>query len=296
MIDRRYTIVLTDRATGVARQFLVSPRPAALAIACVLALPILIGLGARWSASARIAELESRNAVLEMENASFRDATGELASQIDSLQNAVDDIGIRAKVDPDAERAVSRLPERVRSRAMGGAPVAAPLLGGAFSENAFGVMRDLLSMIEQRLATVRNDVDRRQALVSATPSMWPITGWISSGFGNRRDPFTGEHTFHPGLDISADYGAAVQAPADGTVESAAYAGNYGNLVTLDHGFGLATRYGHLSRFQVFPGQRVRRGDVIGYVGSTGRSTSPHLHYEVLVNGQLTNPFRLLAGR
>ena len=296
MIDRRYTIVLTDRATGVARQFLVSPRPAALAVVCVLALPILIGLGARWSASARIAELESRNAVLEMENASFRDATGELASQIDSLQNAVDDIGIRAKVDPDAERAVSRLPERVRSRAMGGAPVAAPLLGGGFSENTFGVMRDLLSMIEQRLATVRNDVDRRQALISATPSMWPITGWISSGFGNRRDPFTGEHTFHPGLDISADYGAAVQAPADGMVESAAYAGNYGNLVTIDHGFGLATRYGHLSRFQVFPGQRVRRGDVIGYVGSTGRSTSPHLHYEVLVNGQLTNPFRLLAGR
>lgn len=294
--DKRYTIVLTDRATGIARQFFVSPRPAALAVACVLTLPVLIGLGARWSASARIAELEARNAVLDMENASFRDATAELASQIDSLQTAVDDIGVRARVDPAAERAVSRLPERVRSRAMGGAPVAAPLFGGGFSQNAFGVMRDLLSMIEQRLATVRNDVDRRQALISATPSMWPITGWISSGFGNRRDPFNGERTFHPGLDISADYGAAVQAPADGMVESAAYAGNYGNLITLDHGFGLATRYGHLSRFHVFPGQRVRRGDVIGYVGSTGRSTSPHLHYEVLVNGQLTNPFRLLAGR
>ena len=294
--DRRYTIDLTDRTTGVVRQISVSPRPALVAVVGVLALPILIGLGARWSASARIAELESRNAVLDMENASFRDATGELASQIDSLQNALDDIGARAKVDPAAERAVSRLPERVRSRAMGGAPVAAPLFGGGFSENAFGVMRDLLGMIEQRLATVRTDVDKRHALLSATPSMWPITGWISSGFGNRRDPFTGENTFHPGLDISADHGAAIQAPADGMVESAAYSGNYGNLIEIDHGFGLSTRYGHLSRFQVFPGQRVRRGDVIGYIGSTGRSTSPHLHYEVLMNGQLTNPFRLLAGR
>ena len=96
MTDRRYTIVLTDRATGVARQFFVSPRPAVLALVGVLTLPILIGLGARWSASARIAELEARNAVLEMENASFRDATGELASQVDSLQNAFDETGVRS--------------------------------------------------------------------------------------------------------------------------------------------------------------------------------------------------------
>lgn len=293
--DRRYTIVLTDRGTGVVRQFSVSPRPAFLAVVLVLALPILIGLGARWSATARIAELETRNAVLEMENGSFRDATAELASQIDSLQTAVDDIGVRSQVDPEAELAMTRLPERVRSRAMGGAALS-PLFGSGFSDNAFGVMRDLLGVIEQRLASVRNDVDRRQALVAATPSMWPIAGWISSGFGNRRDPFTGEHSFHPGLDISADYGAPVHAPADGVVESAGYAGNYGNLITVDHGFGLVTRYGHLSRFGVYPGQRIRRGDVIGHVGSTGRSTSPHLHYEVLVNGQLTNPFRLLAGR
>ena len=231
-----------------------------------------------------------------MENASFRDATGELASQIASLQSAVDDIGVRARVDPDAERALARLPERVRSRAMGGGSVAAPLLGGAFSEQAFGVMRDLLGLIEQRLASVRNDVDRRQALVAATPSMWPIAGWISSGFGDRPDPFTGESAFHPGLDISAEHGSPIYAPADGLVESAGFNGNYGNLVTLDHGFGLVTRYGHLSRSAVYAGQQIRRGEVIGFVGSTGRSTSPHLHYEVLVNGELTNPLRLLAGR
>ena len=296
VIKGRYTFMLADRATGVVREFTIPVVRITLGLLSVMVLPVLIGLGARWSATARIAELESQHAVLQMENASFRAATGELASQIASLQNAVDDIGVRARVDPEAERAVARLPERVRSRAMGGGSVATPLLGGAFSENAFGMMRDLLGVIEQRLASVRNDVDRRQALLAATPSMWPIAGWISSGFGNRPDPFTGQTAFHPGLDISADHGAPVHAPADGVVETAATNGNYGNQIILDHGFGLVTRYGHLSRYAVSAGQHVRRGDIIGYVGSTGRSTNPHLHYEVLVNGQLTSPLRLLGGR
>jgi murein DD-endopeptidase MepM/ murein hydrolase activator NlpD len=296
VVNRRYTIVLADRATGVVRRFTISLRPVVGAVLCVMALPVLIGFGARRSADARIAELEATNTALVLENESFRAATGELAGQITSLQTAVDDIGARAKVDPNAERAVNRLPERVRSRAMGGGPVTTSLPGASFSENTFGVLRDLLGMLEDRLATVRTDVDRRQALIAATPSMWPIAGWISSGFGNRRDPFTGGSDFHPGLDISADHGAPIFAPADGVVESASYNGNYGNMVVIDHGFGLVTRYGHMSRFAVSSRQTIRRGDVIGYVGSTGRSTSSHLHYEVLVNGQLTNPLRLLAGR
>ena len=97
-----------------------------------------------------------------------------------------------------------------------------------------------------------------------------------------------------GLDISANYGRPILATADGTVLSATHGGNYGNLVIIDHGFGITTRYGHLSRFGVSNGQRISRGDVIGYVGSTGRSTSPHLHYEILVNGKLINPLNLLA--
>jgi murein DD-endopeptidase MepM/ murein hydrolase activator NlpD len=296
VINRRYTIVLADRATGVVRRFTISLRPAVAAVVCVLALPVLVGWGARRSADVRVAELETANLALQMENANFRAATGELAGQITSLQTAVDDIGARAQVDPAAERAISRLPERVRSRAMGGGSVTNSLVGGPLSDNTFGVLRDLLGMLEARLASVRTDVDRRQALVAATPSMWPIAGWISSSFGNRKDPFTGAPDFHPGLDISADHGAPIHAPADGVVDSAAFNGNYGNLVTIDHGFGLVTRYGHMSRFAVAAGQAIKRGDVIGYVGSTGRSTSPHLHYEVLVNGQLTNPLRLLAGR
>ena len=296
MIHKRYTIVVVDPASGVSRELSLPLLPVFAVVTLLLTLPVLIGLGARWSARAQIAQLASQNAALRMENESFREATGELASQISSLQSAVDDIGVRARSDPEAERAIARLPARLRSRAMGGVSLPAPVLGDAFSENAFGVMRDLLTVIERRLASVRTDVDKRQALVSATPSMWPIAGWISSDFGNRRDPFTGETAFHPGLDISADHGAPVHAPADGVVEGAAYNGNYGNLITLDHGFGLLTRYGHLSRYAVYVGQQIRRGEVIGFVGSTGRSTSPHLHYEVFVNGQLTNPLRLLSGQ
>jgi murein DD-endopeptidase MepM/ murein hydrolase activator NlpD len=297
---RRCSIAIADPTTGIVRQFTIRVLPSVAALAFLLVLPVLIGLGARWSATARISELESTNAALQMENDSFREATGELAAQISSLQSAVDEIGGQSVVDPDTDRAMRRLPERVRERAMGGgsSSVAGPVLSGAFGapDSSFGVLRDILGVIEERLASVRTGVERRQALASATPSIWPITGWISSGFGNRRDPFTGTQDFHPGLDIAGDTGQRVHTTADGMVVGASYTGNYGNLVTIDHGFGLTTRYGHLSRFAVTPGQQVRRGQVIGYVGSTGRSTSPHLHYEVLVNGRLTNPLRLLSGR
>jgi murein DD-endopeptidase MepM/ murein hydrolase activator NlpD len=258
-----------------------------------------MGLGARWGAQATITGLHQENIALQQENASYREATGELVAQVASLQQTVDDLGVRARVDPAAGRAMERLPSAVRSRAMGGgtaASAAAPVLESAFSspDNALGVLRELLGAIEQRLANVRSGVERRQALASATPSIWPVIGWLSSGYGRRQDPFDGGSDFHPGLDISANHGRAVMATADGTVVNATREGAYGNLVVIDHGFGITTRYGHLSRFAVTSGQSVRRGDVIGYVGSTGRSTSPHLHYEILVNGKLTDPLDLLA--
>jgi murein DD-endopeptidase MepM/ murein hydrolase activator NlpD len=132
--------------------------------------------------------------------------------------------------------------------------------------------------------------------MNATPSIWPIHGWLSAGFGMRNDPFTGERDFHPGLDISADKGTPILATADGVVELAAPAGDYGNLVVVNHGYGLVTRYGHLSKFAVWAGKEVLRGEVLGYVGATGRATGPHLHYEILANGKLMNPMQLLAGK
>jgi murein DD-endopeptidase MepM/ murein hydrolase activator NlpD len=126
-----------------------------------------------------------------------------------------------------------------------------------------------------------------------TPSLWPVIGKLTAGFGERLDPFSGEGAFHTGVDISSQYGTAVRATADGVVIGAEEHVGYGRLVVLDHGFGVTTFYGHLSAFNVTPGQRVNRGDVIGYVGVSGRSTGPHVHYEVRINGAPVNPMRYL---
>ncbi|HEX5475625.1 MAG TPA: M23 family metallopeptidase [Vicinamibacterales bacterium] len=297
MPARRYSFIVADRRSGVVRRFTISLWPAVATIVSVLALPILIGLGARWSARATIADLRTSNDALLAENVNYHEATGQLVDQIASLESAVNDIGARAAVDPAASRAMAKLPAIVKSRAMGGAPAAAvgSLLSSATGPGtALDVLKDLLGAIGSRLDSVRAGVEKRQALAAATPSIWPVAGWLSSPYGTRDDPFTGSPDFHPGLDISAEYGEAVHATADATVETAGPNGSYGNMVVLDHGFGIVTRYGHLSRIAVSPGQHVSRGEVVGYVGSTGRSTGPHLHYEIWMNGRLTNPMRLLA--
>ena len=246
MQSRRYTVVIADRSTGVVRRLTVPLRPALVALGCVLALPILIGLGARWSASAQISGLETAKAGLQFENASFRQATAELASQIASLDAAIEELSQSSAIDASTLKAVRQLPALVRTRAAGGgrtADAAAPLLAAAATspENTFGILRDLLGALESRLRLVRTDVEQRGAVAQATPSIWPAHGWLSGGFGNRADPFTGEKDYHPALDISTDKGDPVYATADATVQSAAYNGNYGNLVVLDHGFGMLRR-------------------------------------------------------
>jgi murein DD-endopeptidase MepM/ murein hydrolase activator NlpD len=298
-VRRRYTVVLADRSSGVVRRFTVSLRPVVAGCLFVLSLPILVGLGAKWSAQLEIDELRSTNGVLMVENGSYRAATGELTAQIETLEGVIDDLGTRATIDPAAARAMQKLPAVVKSRAAGGSAASAAwsnVLSTSMTspDDTFGVLRNLLEGLENRLRFVRRDVERREALANATPSIWPTHGWLTGTFGGRSDPFTREPAFHSGLDISTEKGQPVYATADGLIESAAYTGEYGNLIVVKHGFGLTTRYGHLSRFVAKPGDEVKRGDVIGYVGSTGRSTGSHLHYEILANGQLLNPLQLLT--
>jgi murein DD-endopeptidase MepM/ murein hydrolase activator NlpD len=126
-----------------------------------------------------------------------------------------------------------------------------------------------------------------------TPSLWPVNGHLTASFGERLDPFSGEGEFHRGVDISANYGDAVRVTADGIVSFADTRSGYGRVVVIDHGFGTTTLYGHLSNFNAQAGQQVHRGDVIGYVGVSGRSTGPHVHYEVRINGAPVNPWRYL---
>ena len=130
-------------------------------------------------------------------------------------------------------------------------------------------------------------------LLADAPSMWPIEGPVTSSFGEREDPFNGEGAFHSGIDISAPNGTPVRATADGEVSDAAMGAGYGREVVLDHGHDVTTVYGHLSAIAVMPGQHVTEGQVIGYVGQSGRSTGPHLHYEVRVHNVPVNPHKYL---
>ncbi len=128
---------------------------------------------------------------------------------------------------------------------------------------------------------------------NSAPNLWPVEGQITGSFGERIDPFNGEGAFHSGVDISANVGTPVIAPADGYVTYADFLGGYGRAVMVDHGHGISTRYGHLASFAVAAGQHLHRGDIIGYVGLSGRSTGPHLHYEVRINDTPVNPYKYL---
>jgi murein DD-endopeptidase MepM/ murein hydrolase activator NlpD len=146
-----------------------------------------------------------------------------------------------------------------------------------------------------RVHVTRADVERLTRTMTAVPVRKPIIGEIdlSSGFGVRPDPFLGRPAMHSGLDFRSETGDPVRATANGTVESAGWSGGYGNLIEVDHGNGFSTRYGHLSKIEVKVGQQVKIGQVIGRVGSTGRSTGPHLHYETRIDGDAVDPHKFL---
>jgi murein DD-endopeptidase MepM/ murein hydrolase activator NlpD len=142
---------------------------------------------------------------------------------------------------------------------------------------------------EQSVIELWETLSERQSLINSTPNIKPAKGWLTSKFGYRLSPFTGRPAMHAGLDVAASPGSPVYAPADGVVSFVGYDEGYGKLISIDHGYGVNTRFGHNSQIYVQVGQRVSRWDVIGAVGSTGRSTGPHLHYEVRINGTAVNP-------
>ena len=146
---------------------------------------------------------------------------------------------------------------------------------------------------EESLQEVRGYLDDRTSLLRATPSVWPVRGWVTSHFGWRKSPHGDGTRLHSGMDIAAPIGTPIIAPADGHVVFAGYHTAYGNLVVVDHGYGLTSKYAHTSRMLVKVGDRVQRGDLIARVGNTGRSTGPHLHFEVIKDGVATSPMRYL---
>jgi len=175
--------------------------------------------------------------------------------------------------------------------------------GSTTSGNDAAVMGRISKSMDQLIQEASNQersfkeiiefLEKRKSILARTPSIWPVEGWVTSGFGMRRSPFSGRREFHGAIDIASRSGKEIIAPADGIVSIVEHRSDLGNTVTLDHGNGLTTAYAHLLRSSVQKGKSVRRGEVIGYVGSTGRSTGPHLHYVVQINGVPVNPRKYL---
>ncbi|HWZ75300.1 MAG TPA: M23 family metallopeptidase [Candidatus Sulfotelmatobacter sp.] len=149
------------------------------------------------------------------------------------------------------------------------------------------------TMVGLTMGLTRNVTTADWIKANSAPNLWPVEGQVTGSFGERIDPFNGEGAFHSGVDIGSSYGHPIVAPADGVVTVTDTMGGYGKTIMIDHGSGISTRYGHLSGFAVTAGQHVQRGDIIGYVGESGRSTGPHLHYEVRINDTPVNPYKYL---
>lgn len=156
-----------------------------------------------------------------------------------------------------------------------------------------GELRENSIRQEKSFQELSEAVRSRQSLWASTPSIWPTDGWVSSSFGKRISPFTGRLQRHKGIDIATRPGTPVIAPAGGVVSYSRFNGGFGKFVKLNHGYGFVTHYGHLSKAAVKVGQKVKRGEIIGYVGNTGLSTGPHLHYEIFVNSIPANPMKYI---
>ena len=231
--------------------------------------------------------LRVQNESLQQKARTYEQNVGKLQEKVISLQKTVDKLGVMAGLDqvPPSESA--------KIAGVGGAASSestAPSLDPGFSLRT--MERDVQDLA-QRSEKLESFYKDQKILLASTPSIWPVRGYLSSRFGNRLDPFTGQPDFHSGIDISTPLGTKVMAPADGVVVACAEKGAYGNSIIIDHGNGMVTRYGHLASYAVRPGRRVKRGEVIGYVGSTGRSQAPHLHYEVWVREQAQNPIHFI---
>ncbi|AKU90274.1 Membrane protein related to metalloendopeptidase [Vulgatibacter incomptus] len=235
------------------------------------------------------------NRLLRDENAQLRSQLRLVQEKVAHIDETLDRVG---RFDQKL-RALTSLSDQERNLAIG--PLDAPDAHDAEAiEDAHDDLGEKLEALvdeaaksERSLAELQRYFEDQKSLLASTPSIWPARGWVTSDFGSRLDPYTAHRVVHKGLDIANRAGSAVIAPADGVVVYAGAESGYGKVVVLDHGFGVKTRFGHLSKIEAIVGQKVRRGQQIAAMGNTGRSTGPHLHYEVRVNGIPENPRKFI---
>ena len=298
--DARYKLQLVDRVTDTTRTVQLSRRGlrllavgagAVVGIVAAASIFSIYTLTHSYLHEAEAAQLREANRIQQEQIRQIAKKASALGQEVDAIQRTED--GLRALVGaPQAE---------TDSAVQEGDAAPAPT-GGAPHALTTDEVGEALTMLEERTAVRRTSIGQLAAMMQkdvpgassflggdtpvTTPTGWPTNGFISSGYGLR---WNGAE-FHQGIDIAAEMGTPIVATADGVVTIAGWnAGGYGNMVDIDHGSGVSTRYGHASAVVVTPGQRVRRGQIIAYVGSTGHSTGPHLHYEVRLSGQPVNP-------
>jgi murein DD-endopeptidase MepM/ murein hydrolase activator NlpD len=230
-----------------------------------------------------LSKLKRENRELQTANEQFSKSVESLRTQLVTVEDRTHKLAIIAGINSLDEGSQGGGVGGIRPADLGENPYRDDL--DKMSLRSRQINKDL-SVLEQRFVA-------QSQLLSSTPSIAPVHGILTDGFGGRSDPFTGEQGTHNAVDISSAVGQAVRAPADGIVVKAEWANGYGNVIYISHGYGYSTRYGHLSGYAVKPGAHIKRGDVIGYVGSTGRSTGPHLHYEVRLNNNPVNPLEYI---
>jgi murein DD-endopeptidase MepM/ murein hydrolase activator NlpD len=255
----------------------------------LLALAIILPLMTTWlviDRNHRIAD-QRRLATLTYENNILKGKMGVLRAGVDSLKAEINNL-----VELDAQLRLANnmpvIPREIREVGIGGGSVGSRE-PGADVQTSVDWLLDQAKFQRNSFYDIASNLEKQAYLQSSTPSIMPTSGWLSSGFGYRKDPFTGRSTMHPGLDIIGIPGQSIVATASGTVVRAGPYQNWGNVVEIDHGKGLHTFYAHNSSVVVRDGDKVKRGQKIATLGSTGRSTGYHCHYGVTVNGNWVNP-------
>ncbi len=300
MLLSKYNLVIFDGTTGTFRPLFGSKW---LLAATIFFFVGLVGSNiffyTNWTKTRHyhreLANVLKENQEQKIQLVSFNSKFNAMAQELDRLQEFNTKIKIMVNLDQtNADHAVSSVggptPKATKDEFL-------PLYRTECLARRMHVFIDQLAtdakLEELRQQEIISFIDQEKEIFARTPSIWPTTGWITSKFGYRRSPFTGQRELHKGLDISAPKGTPIYATAKGTVVKAERNHGYGKNVVVDHGNGLVTRYAHLSKYAVKKGERIQRGQLIAYVGNTGRSTGPHLHYEVRLHGVPVNPMRYI---
>jgi|SRR5438093_2299003 len=288
-MDRRYsTIIFVPHARAKFRKLKVSHRllfsivsiiTSSLCLSTFFSVQYFTSL----SQTHELTKLSHENRELQTANEQFSKSVESLRTQLRTVEDRTRKLAIIA--------GISTLDETSQGGVGGLRP---PDLGDNPYRDDLDKMAFRSHRLDKDLSVLEKKFVAQAQLLASTPSIAPVRGILTDGFGGRSDPFTGEPGTHNAIDISSAVGQAVRSPADGIVVKAEWANGYGNVIYIAHPYsGYSTRYGHLSQFAVQPGHHVKRGDIIGYVGSTGRSTGPHLHYEVRLNNNPVNPLEYI---